>query len=1093
MSCGSAGDTRYTYTGNQVGWLNFVGLYNFVAGGTTGLSAGTLVQVFYPNPNNRRPWLNNDAVFNETLLDAAYYTIDLQWFADIQFDENTIFRVSNRAFYVEDENGLPRFYDARCDRAPNISVTVGEWLTPSYEVSDLNISINNRDGAFNKYLPYGDDFRSWPGAKVIVKVGFGEKLSNYMTIFEGQVTTKKGLSTTRDTIEVLSYDKLDNDEVPLPPRVFSSDIYPDIDTERAGAAIPLVYGDWETEEVGDFGAVGAICTNGLDNLATEFIYKVSDVPLQSISEIYLHRGKRNENEPNGPVPITMGAITVDLENGQFTIPKGVDVLDTEIAYNDELTAGAGSGLDLITAKDITVNFVNMKLQVGDKVIKRKTGEIGYIATIAVSQITLTGGVTFALDDEFLILTRKYAFIKGDKLSVKCKGRALNNIFLTRISDFSTDITLPYAMSINFDQTFYLADDDTQKVYVVDFEDGIISELAYADIDPSLASVSSIKSASDNRLWLTDPTTSTVYIYDLDDNALLATHPTTGITGIGVALASLNGIAVLPDNTAWLVDAATGDFYNVDFFSNVTPIVINSYNKSVFEPLATDIQDITYDGPNDQLVVVDKATNSMYRIDQSTGALDSTTVLTALASNVNNVTSVSYAQDGTLFFVDLGTLSIYNYTDASDVDTNPAWIARDLLQKFAGKTYKDFDLSWNFTATQVSNLKCRAAITDKTNLITYINSLLKQYNIVFHLKFQKYSLFWIEFNNFVTNGRLIAEKDIKVNTFRPTKETSQYFNSVTSTYNKKPFNGKSQTSDTYVSPNAIAFAGREVNKALTMPNVYRREDLDMLMPLFVKLAAPDPEFVELTTAFRHIRTQMQDFTTLWFDGDVNCLTGLKESGRRFDHVPCMVRKLSYDLDAMTVSMKLWSLGSTPFPGWDGLGSTVGGYQDPIVLTNIGRLGRIAPIGDITAFTANSVDLAVVSGDDAETRSYPIVGLVWRPNYKVNIVDGATRAILQTLTIDSVSGDTVTFVETITATVVATARNAAGFISGGTYLEYAEYNELTLEQRNFFASYTKPITNYPTSRSQELEEQRNGTHSFDDSGLPYVLYPSNYVSV
>lgn len=1094
MSCGTGGKKKSVYTGNQVGWFNFVGFFNFVAGGPagSGLSAGTTITKFIPNGTNRRPWLRQDAVFDDKLLDACWPTIGLNWFVEIELTPEVIFRASNQAFYVQDETGVNRFIDARAEKPPTISVTVGEWLNPNYEVSDCSFTLNNRDGHYNRYLPLGEDYRQWSGAAVRVFIGFGEKRSNYFNMFEGQITTKAGMTTTRDEVVVTAYDKLDLDEIPMPPRVYSSDNFPDISDDAAGKPIPLVYGDW-TENVADSGSVNATCINATDDSALAYLFKVSDIEMESIDAIYLARGKRKEGEPGGAVTIDINFVTIDLPNGQFVIPKFIDVLDSEITYGDDnATAGVGSGLNLITGKDASVNFQTMKVQPGDRVIKRSTGEIGFISIILTTQIQLTGGVTFNEDDEYVILTRKYAFIKGDKVTVKCKGKKLNLQSVDRIPDFSPTIKKPESISVDKDYTYWLADDQTQKIYHLSFVKEILKEILYTDIDPSITTVASISIASDKKLWVVPTDQSKIYRYDHETDTLGLIIDTNDVTGIAMDL-TVRGISVQANNRFWIVDQDSGNFYEIDAFSAIQPFVTTTFNRSAFDATATEILDISVDETSDEIVVIDRFNNKWYRISRVDGSLNSFFLLTVLAPNVSFVTGVSTAQDGSLFFVDQGTLSIYNYNEQADASTNVAFIARDLLQKFGGHNYGEFDLTWNNTARQLAVMKSRIVFDKATNMITFINKLLNQYNTVFHLRFGRFSLFWITFDNFVTTGKFLGEKDIKEGSFKPSKEVNQYFNSLSATYGLRPAVNISLTSDTYVSPAAVAFAGKEVTKVLDLPAIYRREDLDRMMPLFVKLSAPEPEFVEVTFGFRAIRLQMQDFIDLHFDGDVNCRTGQKESGRRYNHVPCMIRKLSYDLGQMTVSMKVWSLGGTAFNGYDPAGSTVGGDGDTVVLSNLGRLGRISPIGTITASPdVKTVTLEDVNGVAAALRQNSLAGPSWESAFKCDIIDGATKEVLQTLTIASASGQNVTFVEDITVSLIATVKNGAGFITGGHYLQYSTYENVTNRQRQFYASLSKPTVNYPTSRTQELEEQRGGVHNFDDGGIPYVLYPAAFVS-
>lgn len=1091
--CTLKGKTRYYYTGNQVGFYNYTGFYNFVAGGPpgSGLSAGVTVPLTFPTPLNRRPWLKADARFTQDLLDACYPVIELQWIFEIELEPGVLFRLSDKPIYVQDEDGIPRYYDPRCEVSPNTHVTIGEWLQPQYEISNLQLTLNNRDGFFNQYLPNGANWRQWSGAKVLLRVGFGEKYSNYMTMFEGFVTEKKGMETTRDSIKIVAYDKLDDSQIPIPPSVYSKDTYPDVQSDYEGNAVPVIYGDW-TVNVGDYGSIVGTCINATDDEADQYLFKISDTELQSIDEIWLHRGKRKAGEPDGPIKLDVSSVTLQEDQGRFIIPLGTTVFETEVPLYDNIQAGVGSGLNQISAKDATVDFLKLRIQPNDRVLQRRTGAYSIVSAVTSVNLMLTGGATYLPDDEVVIFTTQYAFIDGDKFSIKCKGKNLNLLQVTRLLDINEDVLLPNAVSISFDKTFWIADDDSQKLYNLTFDRKTKKTVDYTAIDPGLTSVSGISIASDNKIWVTDPINSKIYRYNLVNNTTGLSVSTTTITGIMSSLGNISGIQSKLDNNVWIVDQTSGNFYEINFFDAVNPFVENTFNKSAFDSSATEILDVTYDEVNNQVIAIDRNNNLCYRLNEVSGTLISSFSLTLLADNVSFVTGVSYAQDGTLFFVDQATLSVYNYYELTDAFSNPCVIARDLLQKFGGFTHADFDLTWNVTANQLIDYKCRVALTEKQQLVKYVSTLLQQFNIAFFIRFGKFGLFWIEFNNFRTDGMLTTEKDIKDGSFNPSKEYNQYFNSANAKYDFRPFSGDTRTSDTYVSPAGIAFIRKEVSKKLDLNNVYRREELDKLIPLFVRLAVPEPEFVKVTFGFRHIRSQIHDFLNLWFDSDVVCSTGKKIGGRRFDHVPTMIRDMTFNLSTMSIDMKLWSLGSTSFNGHTPVGPTIGGQFDPIVLSNIGRPAHISPIGTITSSVDNTVDLDIVLGEDAETRTTIATGLAWDIGYFVGIYDSATKQLIETLEISDVVGNTVYFVETPVTTIVPTTYNICGFITGGHYIAHAYYADVTELQKKNFAWYGRPINNYPTTRTQEIEEQRGGLHSFDDGGAPYIIYPLAYVS-
>lgn len=1227
MSCGEAGKKQSVYTGNQVGAYNYVGEYNYVAGGTTGLSAGQTIILFVPAPDNKRVWLRQDVSFDDQLLDAAYPTIDLQWYADIHFDDDTIFRVSDRSFYVTDKDGVPRYYDARVERAPSVNVTVGEWLAENFEVGDVALTLNNRDGFYNDYLPMGEKYRQWTGVKVMIRIGFGTKYENYMDLFEGYVTNKAGLTTTRDSIEVKAYDKFDADEIPLPPRTFSSDNFPDIDESYKGKYVPLVYGDW-AEEVPTYGAVNAVCTNAFEEDPATYRFKVSDLALRSLDSVWLHRGDRKADTPQGPIRIADNLMTIDLGGGEFTIPSTGVILDEPYYIANRIKAGPGSSGGLITS-DNGYNFLEQGVKIGDTIVngaavqskvtlqnlefkaqgvgstgngvqiqyylldpsfveayddyyevyrpipgrstnkcyatldggiikvgitqyhdktlalvtgKRTANAIkaainanpdtaalvrvnvvgsvpfGYpagtkpgdvnqdvpagpvstsggqdamltatVTSVANFQLTVSGAFSFSPGTEYSISTVQYKYNKSDKITVVCQGKSLNLVSTNRLADVAPEIRLPTGLSTDFDGTYWIADDDSQKIYKLGFKSEILRTVDYSAIDAGLTQVGGIHVHSDSQIWLVAPGQSRVYRYDLElDQTSLNVH-TSSITGVG-ALTGLSGISVKPDATVWISDSVTHEMHLIDFFSGVTPAAIRTLDTQETAAATIEPQDVSYDNQTDSLCFTDRATNAFYRVNETTGVLISKIDYADVASEISNVTAACVAQDGTLMFLDQGVLAVYNYNDMEDASNNPAVIARDILSKFGGHTYEEFDLSWMQTARQLSTYRARLVMDSKTDMVKGINKLLGQFNTVLHLRFQKYALFYIHFDNFRTTGKKVGEKDIKLDSFNPGKEMDQYFNAANANTARDPFANTTDTSDTYISTAAISFAGKEFPRTLDLPTVYRRQDVDKLVPLFVRLAAPEPEFIDVTLTFRCIRLQIHDFISLTFDESQSYdqKGRRKKSGRRFSNVPCMVRKIQYDLSAMTVGLKLWSLGNTAFGDYDPPGPNVGGEDDQIILSSVGRMGRISPVGTIVGSGTDYVDLSDVSGQNAQNRTGAGY-LAWQPGYAVDLYDVATKQVVQTLTIDSVSGARVTFSEDLTTSPTSTVRDSSGIATSGHILQYATYGSLIENQKKVFASFGKPVDTYPTSRSQELEEQRGGVHNFADGGLPYILYP------
>ena len=1090
MTCEKNGKFRFFYTGNQVGDLNFLGDFNFVAGGIIGsnISSGVIVPVFFPDRPTRFPQEDANASLTQELLDASYYFIDLKWIMDIHLSEDVILRASNQNIYVEDDDGLPRYYEARAKNAPKLNVTSGEWLNANFEIGDLKITLNNRDGFYNQFLAQGENYLQWIGSRVVVKIGFGEKLSNYHTVFEGFVPEKRGLVTSDQDITVRAYDRFDRDEIPIPTRNYDESNYPFVQRDFKGRKIPIIYGDWSVD-VNDTGEIPAVCVNATDPDAVIFKFKISDNSLREIGDVYLNRGSRKAGD-EGPIKFVEAAVFKDPGNGEFQVDSRIPTLTEAFTVVKDKKAGTGSGLDLIIAETSEVDFITAGVNVGDLVFKDADNIPAVVDDVQTGQLVLTGGKTFNKDDSFSILTDKYTFRRGDKIVCLCKGKDIRTISAFRIEDSGIIGSAPRSISVTLRNSFWTADNDLQKLYEISFEGKVLKEFDFSDIAPDITEITGISEQTDNTLYLFDRPLSKIYRFLLDDETIGFEFDTNSIAGLEQLLVDGRDISIDDGNLLTLYDNDSGDFFRVDIFSGGGPIVTDTFNRSVFEPLATDILGISIDNNSDEMLVIDRETLKFYRVDPATGALISSQDVSDVNLAIDFPVGISHFQDGTIFVLSRSDRTVYNFNEFPDANENPGFIARDLLQNYAGRTSFDFDLRWNEQSRNSLTYFSRLYIDTKVNIVTFLNGFLQEYNAMLYNRFQKYSLFHIEFANFKTDGKILKEKDIKKNSFRPSKEFNQYFNSCIVKYADAPFSGETLESDTYISPLGVQLAGREVSRNLNWPSVYRREDLDSLIPLFVRLASAEPEFLELTVGFRFLFAQLATFYTINYN-DFDSELAKTVSGRRFDNIPTFVRKATFNLDTLEVGLKLWSLGTTSFGDFTPEGVTAGGQFDDIVLTNLGTPGHISPIGEITGSGANSVNLADVEAIDAENRQNPVTGLAWPPNAFIDIIDAATQLILETKQIESISGDEITFTENLTTTIVLPTKNAAGFFNAGHFIRYSTFDKVTNDQTTKHCYFGPPQEGYPSTTSDEIEEQRASKHNFSNGRLPYVLHPVGFV--
>lgn len=208
--------------------------------------------------SNRFPYLTS-MTLNQALLDDSFdnLTNQLELIVEIDSPTGTLY-LSDRNKYVGE-----RFYEARL-KFPVITRTIGSFLSPQLEFSQLQLEINNADKKFNSILPAGDDYDGWVGRSVIVRLGLRDVLSTYTTIFKGSVTDQGGFQRSVKSFTLVARDDFEKTNRQFPRASFQTSVYPLIESEYENAAIPIIYGDWTVNVQDGASSVTCIPVNGLD-------------------------------------------------------------------------------------------------------------------------------------------------------------------------------------------------------------------------------------------------------------------------------------------------------------------------------------------------------------------------------------------------------------------------------------------------------------------------------------------------------------------------------------------------------------------------------------------------------------------------------------------------------------------------------------------------------------------------------------------------------------------------------------------------------------------------------------------------------------
>jgi hypothetical protein len=189
-----------------------------------------------------------------------------------------------------------RFYEARLV-FPVIKRTIGEFLSPEIEFSNLTLEVNNADGRFNRLLPQGVDYDGWIGKSVTVKLGLRDVEATYKEIFRGKVTDEGGFKRSVKSFSLTARNEFDQINGTFPKIVFDKTSYPDIEDDKANTFVPLIYGDWTVNVEPDSASVpvtpvngnaAAVSTTWTQNL--ECVISVNANTVFDTSEVYIVRG-----------------------------------------------------------------------------------------------------------------------------------------------------------------------------------------------------------------------------------------------------------------------------------------------------------------------------------------------------------------------------------------------------------------------------------------------------------------------------------------------------------------------------------------------------------------------------------------------------------------------------------------------------------------------------------------------------------------------------------------------------------------------------------------------------------------------------------
>lgn len=365
-----------------------------------------------------------DQAFLDSCQDAL--TCDLELVVDIEAPDGSTIYASDRNKYVG-----PNFYEALLT-FPVIQRTIGEWLESALQFSTLTLNLANVDGRFNHFLPAGDDFTTWIGNTVEVKLGLRDVAATYTSIFRGKVSDAGGFGRDVRSVKLVVRDDKDDVNVKFPATVFLRDDFADIEDEVNGKGVPVIYGDY-TVAVNPRGAsIPATLVNGRD----PYVHFQDQTIVISPGSPAVFGAVRHRFEDDDAVQLqTDGALPTPLSDGITYFIVAATEHTFELAATPGgsaiATADAGTGTHRVIA-DPGETHKNLQLWIAGHALKSfATSDVWLYrgstwTQVPASEITSVGvgNKNFQLlqnTGTLWIDGAAYLFDRGDQFFVKCVG------------------------------------------------------------------------------------------------------------------------------------------------------------------------------------------------------------------------------------------------------------------------------------------------------------------------------------------------------------------------------------------------------------------------------------------------------------------------------------------------------------------------------------------------------------------------------------------------------------------------------------------------------------------------------------------------
>ena len=258
------------------------------------------------------------------------------------------------------------------------------------------------------------------------------------------------------------------------------------------------------------------------------------------------------------------------------------------------------------------------------------------------------------------------------------------------------------------------------------------------------------------------------------------------------------------------------------------------------------------------------------------------------------------------------------------DGNLVSIAKDILKTYGGILESYFDSKWETYRASSTDRLGRSYISEPYNVIEYCIQLLEQIMLEpFVTRSLNLSLNSLRFSDWTFSPeKKMTNWDIEKDSFQIKIDDRNNFNRARAVYNYLPDMDENNFSTEYFKNQAaIDQQGSIETKALTFPNLQKREDAEHFLKETLKIASGFREVVTCTVTPRLFLTEIGQMLSMYVD----------IASIHLDGVPAMIREISYNTSELKIELTLWAFTMIPFGDWTpNFYGTVGGQS--AIITN-----------------------------------------------------------------------------------------------------------------------------------------------------------------